>query len=116
MIEFLVMPELIVREDFENPSYIINGKDFLEKLKLGLFTSGFPLIYGWKRNGIFLYIGQSTMGVFRFNNHHVINVKDKVLEGDEILIIRCESNSILDKLEYHLIKQHKPLHNITHNG
>lgn len=83
------------------PSLSISFKDFRHYI-----------IYGWKREGNYLYIGQSIRFLRRIrNDHHVINKKEKVLPTDILDIWFCYNHEDLNKLEKKLIRELRPKYN-----
>lgn len=65
-------------------------------------------IYGWRRNGIYLYIGQSKSVLKRVMHHHVINQKDKINDRiDKIDVWFCCESELL-KIEKAFIEKYKP--------
>lgn len=68
-----------------------------------------PLVYCWKRNNQYLYIGMSSRGVTRlFDKHERIN---KVEDEDKFEIIICDSIQEAIELEKKLIQTFKPIYN-----
>lgn len=63
------------------------------------------IVYGWKRDGIYLYIGMSNNGTRRaFHNHNVI----RLIDGD-VIDVWITSDPIY--LEMDLINHYKPKFN-----
>lgn len=71
-----------------------------------------PIVYGWKRNDQYLYIGQSKRGTARLLKHSVID--GRIMKGDLIVIWLTES-TLLDRVEIYFIKKYNPIHNIRYN-
>lgn len=70
-----------------------------------------PIVYGWRRGDLYLYIGASINGTYRpFKGHHIINTREKLLPGD-IIDIWCIPSEIYE-LEARLIKKFKPKYNV----
>lgn len=72
-----------------------------------------PCVYGWNRQGTYLYIGVSKRGIRRpLGLHHIIGRKDQLLEGDRIHIWRFPTFEEAVIFEQKLINEHKPIFNI----
>lgn len=88
-----------------------------KELVLNLRKSNFPdlpqqvFCYGWFRD-TYLYIGATTIGFTRFNNHHVMNVLERVLLDDEVHFWFTSIEN-LAALERHLVETLKPKYNCT---
>ena len=66
-----------------------------------------PAIYGWRRDGKYLYIGQSILPWRRIKkNHHVI--KELELLRDDCIDIWFCCDSELDRFEGQLIRHFRP--------
>lgn len=89
-------------------SYTITGQDYYT-----MFNSKY--CYGWWRDGRYLYIGKTIVGVKRWTNHHVINKKLPVQADDVFHLWYCNDEQELGILEIELIELHKPLFNISNN-
>lgn len=65
-------------------------------------------IYGWRRKGIYLYIGQSKSVLKRVMHHHVINHKDKINDRiDKIDVWFCCESKLLST-EKRFVDKYKP--------
>jgi len=81
------------------PDKLITVNDFYEG----------KIVYGWRRDDKYLYIGMSNKGSSRpFTNHHVIGKKDKWLDRDIIAIWYTLNPWGLEKL---LIEKYNPVYN-----
>lgn len=71
-----------------------------------------PIVYGWRRGAIYLYIGQSKNGIGRiFSSEHAINNEEPLLDADIIDIWLVELKD-LKKVEKELIRKFKPRYNV----
>lgn len=73
-----------------------------------------PLVYGWKRNHKFLYIGKSFKGIQRIIKNHPIITPKSIQGKDKIVIWFCSEEDDVDELEKKLIYQYLPTFNIIH--
>ena len=73
-----------------------------------------PIVYGWKRNDQYLYIGQSKKGTKRLLNHEIID--GRIMQGDLITIWLINSVEKIDKVEIYFIMKYNPIHNLRHNN
>lgn len=70
------------------------------------------IVYGWRRDKVYLYIGQSRRFLRRVTSgHHIIGVKESVRQTDRLDIWFCVSKEDLNTVESALIKYHKPKYN-----
>lgn len=90
--------------DLDRPDFIIDGKEYLKGVR--------SIIYGWKRRGDWLYIGMSTIGLYRLYAHNTLNVVEPILDIDEFFIWYVDKDKLFD-LEKELIQTLKPEHNKT---
>ncbi len=81
------------------PLKTIAGSSFLTNIK--------ELVYGWRRDNKYLYIGYSSKGFSRIYNHDIINKVELILESDFIDIWMPASPN----LELYLILKHRPEYN-----
>lgn len=72
-------------------------------------------VYGWWRDGNYLYIGQTTKGMTRFATHHVIGVVDTVLPSDTFDFWDMPEHEIKN-FETKLILHYKPKYNKFKSG
>lgn len=70
-------------------------------------------VYGWRRDGKYLYIGQAISLVRRLAVHHIIKRED-MGPTDMIDIWFCDVR-LINSLERQLIKSLKPSYNKMHN-
>jgi predicted GIY-YIG superfamily endonuclease len=73
------------------------------------------VVYGWRREESYLYIGMSTVGLRRLSGHHVIQIKDTFLKTDILDVWSCLGHREAIDLERELIELHKPKFNISMN-
>ena len=69
------------------------------------------MVYGWKRDKKFLYIGHSINGLARLHNHHIVNKVERCQVGDTLEIWPCHSHIEAALLEIELIKVWSPRYN-----
>lgn len=84
------------------PHSTVIGKEFKNNIN--------PLVYGWKRDNEYLYIGMSVIGIIRFYTHNIINVKEEMLITDNIDIWYSTLDDV-KKLERQLIGIYNPKYN-----
>jgi hypothetical protein len=82
---------------------IISGLDIKNSPKTAIAA-----VYGWYRNGVYLYIGSSWDVFRRLSYHNVIGRRVSIEDGDEIHIWPSED---YDKLEGEKLLEHKPFFN-----
>jgi len=71
------------------------------------------IVYGWRREGKYLYIGQSIRFLRRIQSeHHVLDKKDKIRKTDFLDIWFCYSKEDINNLEKSLIFDLRPIYNI----
>lgn len=68
-------------------------------------------VYGWSRNGEYLYIGCTVKGFARLFKHGVLGVVEPFLDSDTIDFWFCSTVDEAFKLEELLIRFHKPKYN-----
>ena len=68
-----------------------------------------PCVYAWRRDGKWLYVGQSARGLARLWSHHVLKY-DAILPTDEILLWHVDHYERM-RLEAELIFVNRPLYN-----
>ena len=80
--------------------------DFEIDPRLAKFKGHF--VYVWLRGNALLYVGVSRNPLARIAMHHVIDVIDKVLETDRLLLWECDTreNALELEAEYH--RQYNP--------
>lgn len=87
------------------PDMTISGKELL--------VMNQALVYGWKRDGKYLYIGSSLRGYGRLFQHHAIAF-DEILQTDTFEFWYSSAETIrIDEAQ--LIKEHRPRLNKTFN-
>jgi hypothetical protein len=80
-------------------------------IRLGMRFNG-SVVYGWKKDGKYIYIGRTTRGSNRFYGHEVINKKNGWKSEDEIDLWFNQA----EELETVLILTHKPKFNKNHQS
>jgi hypothetical protein len=75
-------------------------------IRIGMRFNG-SVVYGWKKDGNYLYIGRTKIGSNRFSSHHIINKKNGWKPEDEIDLWFNQG----EELETALIITHKPKFN-----
>lgn len=79
---------------------------------VNLLTSRLPCVYGWKRDGRYLYVGASRNGLARpCSRHHVIGVAEAVTEEDVVDVWVCLTIADALRLEGELIEALAPVYN-----
>ena len=71
-----------------------------------------PIIYGWKRNDQYLYVGKSKKGTERILGNNIFDYR--VIEGDLITIWPATIKNI-DFLEIYFIRKYNPKYNLTYS-
>ncbi len=59
------------------------------------------MVYGWFRNGEYLYIGFTGHGFGRISKHNIINRAEPIQGGDEIHVWFAEDELVLERLLNH---------------
>ena len=81
----------------------LTGKQLLDWMR--------PCVYAWRRNGQWLYVGQSVRGLSRLGGHHAVSLND-ILPTDELLMWHVDHAERI-RLEAELIVVNRPLYNRT---
>ena len=68
------------------------------------------IVYGWKRNNEYLYIGKSYNGTRRILTNQVMHKREQLDSDDDIVIWKTNEDEI-NELELKLIKMFKPKFN-----
>lgn len=90
------------------PNFILKGLQFNQLRKNQQYNDvRSPIIYCWKRNNSFLYVGQSSFGFRRFITHKVME-RGSILDDDEILFFIIEDSDFLTPWENFFIRKFKP--------
>lgn len=72
-----------------------------------------PILYGWYRDPIYLYIGKSNAGLSRILTHDKINVVEPLLDQDEIHIFELTKEIAI--MEAELIAHFNPKYNLVYS-
>lgn len=70
-----------------------------------------PIVYAWKREGKWLYIGHSNRGLERLVTHDLIGRKAPLLPSDTIELWRFPTLRMAQGVEAALIKSIRPVYN-----
>lgn len=71
-----------------------------------------PAIYGWFRPpNTYLYIGATSVGIARFQNHNKVGVLEPFADTDEIHFFEYDTTRFIFDVETELIGQYLPVYN-----